>query len=42
MPKRHQPKRSEAGFNTEVRRRKRDKGMTAAIKRKSHMPGKRL
>src|ERR1700730_5015682 len=28
-------------FNTEVRRRKRDEGMTARIKRKSHAPRKR-
>src|SRR6202048_69455 len=29
-------RRSGGGFNTEVRLRKRDKGMTALIKRKSH------
>src|SRR5450631_2999594 len=29
-----------ARFNTEVRPRKRNKGMTALIKRKSHAPGK--
>src|SRR5450631_753340 len=36
---RNNRRRSGAGFNTEVRPRKRDEGMTALIKRKSHMDG---